>query len=104
MKVLLRRMLQAHKSLVLSTVASWEGPEKLELSELILNPDLGFRCTVAYVLADIVQRGKPEEKSKPLFGDTPAVALAVARNRKHQGTSERADDFCRARALQDGWF
>jgi hypothetical protein len=67
-----------------------EGPEKLELSELSLNPDLGFRFTVAYAmsfqqrsspptlfcvrrcgliprrwdeaLADIVQRGKPEEK------------------------------------------
>jgi hypothetical protein len=137
MKVLSRRMLQAHNSRLvshwfLSSVASWEAPEKLELSELILNPDLGFRFTVAYAisfqqrsspptlacvrcygliprrwdeaLAVIMQRGKPEEKPKPLFGDMPAVALAIALNRKHQGTSKRTDDFLRARALQGGWF
>jgi hypothetical protein len=48
MKVRLRRMLRVHNNRLihwlLSSVASWEGPEKLELPELILNPDLGFRC------------------------------------------------------------
>jgi hypothetical protein len=63
MKVLLRRMLQAHNSRffshwLLGSVASWEGPEKLELSELILNPDLGFRFTVAYAIS-FQQRSSP---------------------------------------------
>jgi hypothetical protein len=42
----------------LSSVVSREGPEKLELSELILNPDLGFCFTVAYAMS-FEQRSSP---------------------------------------------
>jgi hypothetical protein len=51
-----------------------------------------------------VRYGKPAEESKSLFVDTPVAASAVALNRKHQGTHERADNFLGTRALQGVWF